>query len=57
MDWKNIAKAHGLNLSAQELDRIVVPLAALEERFRPLINDLTPDLEPDTELRLSAEDQ
>ena len=42
-------------LSAREMDRIAPALAALEETFRPLIRDLTPDLEPDVELRL-AED-
>ena len=52
MDWKNIAQAHGLNLSPKDLDRITAPLSALDETFRPLVKDLTPDLEPDTELRL-----
>ncbi len=46
-DWKRIAEAHGLFLTARELDRIVPPLNALEETFRPLIASLTPDLEPD----------
>jgi hypothetical protein len=45
-DWVAIAKANGLDLSARELDRIAQPLASLEETFRPLVNDLTPDIEP-----------
>ena len=56
-DWKILAQAHGLNLSGRELDRIAQPLAALEETFRPLLEDLTPDLEPDTELRLGEEER
>jgi hypothetical protein len=55
-DWKAAAQAHGLDLSARELDRVAEPLAALEEVFRPLLQGLTPDLEPDTELRLDRED-
>jgi hypothetical protein len=45
-DWRAIAQAYGLPLSARDLDRIVAPLDALEEAFRPLVSDLTPDLEP-----------
>lgn len=47
-DWKTIAKASGLECSAEELDRIVGPLGALEEAFRPLVKDLPADLEPAT---------
>ena len=54
-DWKRIAEANGLPLTARELDRIAPPLAALEETFRPLIKDLTPDLEPDVELHLDED--
>jgi len=46
------AQANGLTLSAGELDAIVGPLTALEETFRPLVQQLTPDLEPDLELHL-----
>jgi len=45
-DWRAIARAYGLPLSVSELDRIAPPLDALEEAFRPLVSDLTPDLEP-----------
>jgi hypothetical protein len=51
-DWVSIAKANGLDLSARELDRIATPLAALEETFRPLIKDLTPDTEPAFEFHM-----
>ena len=51
-DWKRIAEAHGIPLTARELDRIAPPLAALEETLYPLIHALTPDLEPDVELHL-----
>ena len=54
-DWKRIAEAHALPLTASELDRITPALTALEETFRPLIKDLTPDLEPDLELHLSED--
>ncbi len=55
MNWKNIAQAHGLNLSERELDRIAVPLASLEETFRPLVATLSPLDEPDPELRIAEE--
>jgi hypothetical protein len=55
-DWKAIAHARGLNLSPRELDAIALPLAALEESFRPLAKTLTPDLEPDIELRADSEE-
>ena len=54
-NWAGIAQAHGLDLSARELDRIVPPLAGLEETFRPLVKQLTPDMEPDLELYLEGE--
>ena len=54
-NWAGIAKANGLTLSAGELDRLTGPLAALEETFRPLVQQLTPDVEPDLELHLSSE--
>jgi hypothetical protein len=54
-DWKLIAQANALPLSALELDRIAGPLAALEDAFRPLIHELTPDLEPALELHLDGD--
>ena len=47
-DWKAIAKANGLEVSGEELDRIVGPLAALEDSFRPLVQDLEAELDPAT---------
>lgn len=45
-DWKAIAKANGLELTARDLDRVVSPLDNLEGIFRPLVDGLTPDVEP-----------
>jgi hypothetical protein len=47
-DWRAIAKASGLDLDPAQLDRIAEPLQALEAAFRPLVNRLTPDVEPAT---------
>jgi hypothetical protein len=57
MNWKDIAQAHGLNLSPSELDRIARPLAALEETFKPLAQSLKPGEEPDPELHLAEEER
>jgi hypothetical protein len=51
-DWVTIAKANGLDLSPREFDRLAQSLAALEETFRPLVADLTPDLEPASEFHI-----
>jgi hypothetical protein len=51
-DWVTIAKATGLNLASKELDRIAQPLTALEETLRPLIKDLTPEIEPAFEFHM-----
>ena len=45
-DWKAIAEARELAIPAQEIDRVAAPLNGLEEIFRPLVRDLTPDVEP-----------
>jgi hypothetical protein len=45
-DWRAIAKANGSSLSGKELDGVAQPLEALEEVFRPLTQNLTPDVEP-----------
>lgn len=54
-DWKALAQATGLGIPVAEIDRVVAPLEALEETFRPLVRDLAPELEPVTEVR-AAED-
>jgi hypothetical protein len=41
------------DIPAADLDRIASPLEALEAVFRPLVQDLPPDLEPS--LTFSAE--
>jgi len=56
-DWRAIAKAHGLDLSARDLDRIAPPLDALEEAFRPLVRDLAPGLEPSVEFSVEEDAQ
>ena len=48
-DWKAIAKASGIGVDSVE------PLEALEAGFRPLVKDLTPDVEPATGLRLEED--
>jgi hypothetical protein len=47
-----MAKASGLPLSQQELDRVAGPLEDLDGAFRQLVRDLSPDLEPATEFRI-----
>ena len=48
-DWRAIAKASGIEIDSVE------PLEALEAAFRPLLKDLTPGVEPATELRLEED--
>jgi hypothetical protein len=47
-DWKQIARATGIELSDEELARTVAPLESLEPVFRPLAAALEPDDEPAT---------
>lgn len=54
-DWKSLATAHGLSLGPKELESVVQPLDALEKTFRPLLRDLSPDLEPVLVFRAEAE--
>jgi hypothetical protein len=54
-DWGAIAMARSIEIPAQDLDRIAPPLEALEQAFRPLVEDLPPDLEPAVEFRAEAE--
>jgi hypothetical protein len=53
-DWKAIAKAGGSTLAGKDLDRLIQPLQTLEETFRPLTKDLSPDVEPSVEFRVEA---
>ena len=45
-DWKAIARARDLGIPEEDLERVVKPLESLEEAFRPLMQELTPDIEP-----------
>jgi hypothetical protein len=54
-DWKAIAKATGSPLTGTDLDAVTRPLEALEETFRPLAKDLSPNLEPSVEFRMEAD--
>ncbi len=47
-DWSAIAAASGAGIPASDVERIVKPLAALEEAFRPLADSLRFDDEPAT---------
>ena len=47
-DWKALANAGGYDISAPDIDRVLEPLKALENAFRPLVKDLPSDLEPAT---------
>lgn len=49
-NWKAIAQAANPDMPAAEIERIAAPLEALERIFRPLAEDLPPDLEPLLEL-------
>jgi len=55
-DWTLLAKAGGLDIPGNDPGRIVQPLNALEEAFRPLVENLPPDLEPATAFRPDEED-
>jgi hypothetical protein len=52
-DWKAIARARGIPVS--DIDRIAAALSGLEETLRPLVQDLPPELEPATEMRIEEE--
>ena len=45
-NWSAIAAAFGIDLPPAEMDRIVKPLEALEQVFRPLAESLTIADEP-----------
>jgi len=47
-DWSAIAKGRGIDIPPAEVERLSKPLDALEQVFRPLILDLTAELDPVT---------
>ena len=55
-DWKALAKAQGIDIPADELERAVTPLNEMEEIFRSLVPELTPETEPAFDVRLEAEE-
>ena len=50
-DWKAVAKGAGLDIPGPDLDRIAQALSHLDETFRPLLADLSPEIEPATVFR------
>ena len=55
-DYAAIAKAHAIPRLGAELEKIIAPLDALEEVFRPLVRDLTPDMEPAVTFSMEEEE-
>ena len=55
-DWKAIAKARGIEIPANDLDRTVAPLDELAQIFRSLVPDLSPDIEPAFDIRLEEDE-
>jgi hypothetical protein len=51
-EWTAIAKARGLDLSPAELDRASSVLGQMEQVYRPLVQELTPQVEPSTEFHI-----
>jgi hypothetical protein len=54
-DWNALAAASGAGIPADQIDRTVKPLIALDEAFRPLAAQLRFDDEPATILSEDAE--
>lgn len=55
-DWKAIAKARRIEIPASDLDRTVAPLDELEQIFRSLVPDLSPDMAPAFDIRLEEDE-
>jgi hypothetical protein len=54
-DWTAVARARGIEIPEGAEGRLIGPLVALEETFRPLVHGLSPLMEPDCELHLEEE--
>lgn len=54
-DWIAIAKAAGVDIPADDLNRVCAPLDGLEAVFRPLAETLTPEMEPATSFRVEED--
>ena len=55
IDWKAVASSLGLEIPAGELDRADNALRGLEARFRPLLRDVAPGLDPAFVFRAAPE--
>lgn len=55
-DWKAAARARGIEIPAEQLERTVKPLNEVEVIFRSLIAGLSPDIEPAFGVRLEDEE-
>jgi hypothetical protein len=53
-DWNALARARGLNIPADAVERIAPSLEALEESLRPLLTKLTHSVEPAVTLSEAA---
>jgi hypothetical protein len=54
-DWTAIAKAHGIEATGRDLDRVVGGLRAVEDVFRPLAAALPPAQMPAVSFRARPE--
>jgi len=45
-NWRAMAQAQGLDLSADEWERVAPALDALDQAFRPLAGQITAGVEP-----------
>ena len=55
-DWKKMAKANGLAIADDGLDRLAQTLDGLEQSFRPLVRALGPETDPAPVFRAATED-
>ncbi len=53
-DWNVLARARGLDIPADAVERIAPSLQALEDAFRPLLTKLTHSVEPAVTLSETA---
>ncbi len=56
-DWRAIAQGCGFEILPSEIDRLIGPMDALEEAFRPLAANIPADLEPATTFHVDPEGQ
>lgn len=54
-DWTAIAKAHGIEATGRDLDRVTDALRAVDDVFRPLVKTLPPELMPAVSFRAIPE--